>query len=89
MSISLVCSLEECEQRKRTKRSGKNTEQQETARAIIFLQLGIRNSVNSSDVGEAIKRLLDILVKIKILKILNKRQARQANGQMQLSGFSL
>lgn len=89
MSISLVCSLEECEQSKRTKRSGRKTEQQETARAIMFLQLGIRNSVNSSDVGEAIKRLLDILVKIKILKILNKRQARQANGQMQLSGFSL
>lgn len=89
MSISLVYSLEEGEESKRTKRSGRNTEQQETARTITVLQLEIRNStVNSSDLREAIKRLLGILIKIKILKILNKRQARKANGQMQLSGFS-
>lgn len=49
--------------RVREQRDQAGRQQQETARAIIFLQLGIRNSVSSSDVGEAIKRLLDILVK--------------------------
>lgn len=56
--------MEESEESKRTKRSGRNTEQQETARIVTVLQLGIRNTtVNSSDLREAIKRLLGILVK--------------------------